>query len=113
MTNNTQPVLIAALAVLLGCTCIGVRANDAAPGPQEILISSFMFMPMQLTVKAGSTVTWTNLDEEVHTVVSDSGMFRSGAIDTNEHFAFLFEKPGIYHFTCSLHPRMFGTVIVD
>ena len=42
-----------------------------------------MFAPTSLTIKAGSTVTWTNGDDEPHTVVSDSGLFRFGALDTN------------------------------
>jgi plastocyanin len=75
-------------------------------------MKNFMFSPVPLTVKAGSTVTWTNLDDEPHTAVSDSGEFRSAAIDTNESFSFKFDKPGTYHFTCSIHPRMTGTIVV-
>ena len=45
-----------------------------------------MFTPTSLTVKAGSTVTWANMDDEPHTVVSDTGLFRSGAVDTDESF---------------------------
>jgi plastocyanin len=53
------------------------------------------------------------MDDEPHNVVSDTGMFRSGGIDTNERFSFKFDQPGTYHFTCSIHPRMVGTVIVQ
>jgi len=45
-----------------------------------------MFGPASLTVSAGSTVTWTNKDDEPHTVVSDTALFRSGALDTDESF---------------------------
>jgi hypothetical protein len=41
-----------------------------------------------------------------------TGEFRSGAMDTNESFSFKFDKPGAYRFTCSIHPRMVGTIIV-
>jgi plastocyanin len=71
-----------------------------------------MFAPTSMTVKAGTTVTWTNMDEEPHTVVSTEGLFRSGALDTRESFSFRFEKPGTYHFVCSIHPQMTGTVEV-
>jgi plastocyanin len=71
-----------------------------------------MFAPASLTIPAGATVTWTNKDEEPHTIVSESGLFRSGAVDTNESFSFKFEKPGTYHYACSIHPRMIGTIIV-
>jgi plastocyanin len=71
-----------------------------------------MFEPTSLTVAAGSTVTWANLDDEPHTVVSDTGLFRSGALDTDGTFSFRFDKPGTYHFACSIHPRMVGTIVV-
>jgi plastocyanin len=83
------------------------------PDQNRILVKDFMFTPNSVTVKAGSTVTWANMDVEPHTVVSDAGLFRSGAMDTNESFSFKFDKPGTYHFTCSIHPRMVGTIIVQ
>ena len=68
---------------------------------------------VQTTVKAGSTVTWTNMDEEPHTVVSTSGTFRSNALDTKDSFSFKFDKPGTYSFVCTIHPQMVGTIIVQ
>jgi plastocyanin len=79
----------------------------------KIVVKDFMFNPTPLTVKAGATVTWTNMDDEPHTVVSDTGLFKSGGMDTNESFSFKFDKPGTYHFTCSIHPRMVGTIVVE
>ena len=79
----------------------------------QIVIQDFMFSPNSLTVKAGSAVTWVNKDDEPHSVVSDTGLFRSGALDTNETFSFKFATPGTYHFTCAIHPRMVGTIIVQ
>jgi plastocyanin len=79
---------------------------------QVILAHNFMFAPVAVTVKAGSTVTWTNHDEEPHTVVSESGLFRSAALDTNESFSFRFDKPGTYRYACSIHPQMVGTIVV-
>src|SRR5258708_221679 len=80
------------------------------PDANRILVKDFMFTPNSLTVKAGSTVTWANMDDEPHAVVSNTGLFRSGAMDTNESFSFKFDTPGTYHFTCSIHPRMVGPI---
>lgn len=95
------------LAVLLACEPLWA----AAPG--QVLIKDFMFAPATLTVKVGTTVTWANKDEEPHTVFSDTGLFRSGAMDTGEVFSFKFDKPGTYHFLCTIHPRMVGTIVVE
>ena len=88
-------------------------SSAATPEATTITMRDFMFSPVPLTVSVGSTVTWTNLDDEPHTAVSDTGVFRSGALDTKESFSFKFDKPGTYHFTCSIHPRMVGTIIVQ
>ena len=100
------------VALLLG-VAIYSSSIAATSDPTRIVVKDFMFAPNALTVKAGATVTWANMDDEPHTVVSDTGMFRSAAMDTNETFSFKFDKPGTYHFTCSIHPRMVGTVVVE
>ena len=87
-----------------------LAASSESP---KIVIKDFVFTPMSLKVTAGSTVTWANMDDEPHTVVSDIGLFRSGALDTGESFSYKFDAPGTYHFTCSIHPRMVGTIVVQ
>jgi plastocyanin len=102
------PALILALAAGLAPVC-------AVKAAQTISISAqnFMFSPATITVKAGATVTWVNHDEEPHTIFNDAGLFRSSALDTNESFSYTFDKPGTYHYVCTIHPRMTGTIIVE
>ena len=88
-------------------------AATAAAAPNAIVIKNFMFSPMELTVKAGSTVTWKNLDGEPHTVVNDAGMFRSAALDQNDTYQFKFDKPGVYKIFCGIHPNMKATITVQ
>lgn len=110
---RTRLLLTAAgMAALLG-TAPWSRLTAEVADSTKIVVKDFMFAPTPLTVKAGSTVTWTNLDDEPHTVVSDTGLFKSGAMDTNESFSFKFDRPGTYRFTCSIHPRMVGTIVVQ
>ena len=78
-----------------------------------VVIKNFMFSPMSLTVKAGSTVTWKNLDGEPHTVVNDAGVFRSAALDQNDTYQFKFDKPGVYKIFCGIHPNMKETITVQ
>ena len=100
------------MTALLG-TAPWSRLTAEAADSTKIVVKDFMFAPTPLTVKVGSTVTWTNMDDEPHTVVSDTGLFKSGGMDTNESFSFKFDKPGTYRFTCSIHPRMVGTIVVQ
>jgi len=86
-------------------------AAPAAAGPAAVAINNFMFGPAALVVKAGSTVTWTNQDEEPHTVVG-SGL-RSPVLGNQwASFSHTFTDAGTYSYNCSIHPYMHGTVTV-
>jgi plastocyanin len=87
-------------------------AQRGEAAERRVVMRGFMFEPASLSVPAGSSVTWVNLDAEPHTIASDAGLFRSGALDTQESFSFRFTRPGIYRYVCSIHPRMIGTVTV-
>ncbi|BBZ79407.1 hypothetical protein MANY_47440 [Mycolicibacterium anyangense] len=76
-------------------------------------ITNFAFTPATLTVKVGDTVTWTNHDEEPHTVVADDGSFHSPGLGTNDKYTFTFTAPGSFSYLCSIHPFMHGTVVVS
>jgi amicyanin len=89
-------------------------ASDA-PAPQggtAVNITNFKFDPATLTVPVGTTVTWTNQDEEPHTVAAKDGSFHSPGMDTHGSYSFTFNTPGSYDYVCSIHPFMTGTVVV-
>jgi plastocyanin len=96
-----------------GATAAEATAADSPAASTIVMARDFMFAPAALTVGVGATVTWTNKDDEPHTVVSDAGLFRSGALDTGESFSFKFDRPGTYRYACSIHPRMVGTIVVQ
>jgi plastocyanin len=87
----------------------------AATAPNAVSIDNFAFAPQTITVAAGTTVTWTNHDDEGHTVVSDDSpaLFKSAGLDTDDSFTFTFAKAGTYKYHCSIHPRMTGTIVVQ
>ncbi len=91
------------------------QSNPATPptGSQQATIDSFAFGPKELTVKAGSTVAWTNKDDTPHTVTSDDGAFASPVMDTDQSFQFTFQKAGRFPYHCKLHPTMTGVVVVQ
>ena len=101
---------LAAAAMLL----FGIGAYAGAAAPDMVTIANFAFSPTPLTVAPGTKVTWSNTDDEPHTVTSADGgkMFKSPALDTDDKFSFTFAKPGTYKYFCSIHPRMVGTIIV-
>jgi plastocyanin len=106
--------LIAGLAMCAG-THTPVAASAIAPpaGASEIEINNFSFAPSTVTVPIGTQVTWTNKDEIGHNVVSADKSIKSKVLDTNNKFTFTFTKPGTYSYSCTIHPRMRGTVVVQ
>ena len=87
-----------------------VAGTDAA---SQVMIDNFMYSPVPLTVKAGTTVTWINHDDIPHTVDSTQGKFKSAALDTDDKFEFQFKEAGEYPFYCRIHPKMTGKIIVQ
>jgi len=86
-------------------------AVAAQTGPR-IEITKHKFSRPTLTVPAGTTVTWLNRDEDLHTVVSTTLAFKSAGLETDEAYSYTFTKPGVYEYFCTLHPLMTGKVIV-
>ena len=75
--------------------------------------------PSPLTVKPGTSVTWTNNDSSIHTVTSglpekgDIGtLFDSSLINPGMTFVHIFDKQGTFDYSCTLHPFMHGQIIV-
>jgi plastocyanin len=108
--NFARKLALGAMAglVTLMIAASAVRAEDA-----EVKIDNFTFNPPQLTIKAGTTVTWANHDDIPHTVVSKTLVFKSKAMDTDDKFSFTFTTPGNFAYFCSLHPHMTGTIVVE
>jgi len=100
-------------AIMTGFIATALTSGSAFAEEATVRIKSFMFMPAAMSIHTGDTVTWKNMDEEPHTVTSLTGLFRSGGIDGGGSYSFKFEKPGVYKYTCSIHPQMTGTITVQ
>jgi plastocyanin len=91
---------------------MSVTAPAAPVSGDQVNIDSFAFAPATLTVHAGTTVTWTNHDEEPHTVAANDGSFHSPGMGTGATFSHTFAAAGTFEYVCSIHPMMHGTVVV-
>ena len=100
----------AATAPLVATIVLSAGAQDA---PAAVGIDNFTFNPQSLTVKAGTTVTWTNKDDIPHAIAAVNKQFKSKALDTDDAYSFTFTTPGTYAYFCSLHPHMTGTIVVE
>ena len=98
-----------------GMTASSPAGNaGGAPGGPAVAIENFSFVPAAITVPAGTTVTWTNLDTAPHTVTStgSSAVLDSPTLHKGDTFRYTFQKAGTYPYICTIHPFMTGSVIV-
>ncbi|HEX9468262.1 MAG TPA: cupredoxin family copper-binding protein [Bradyrhizobium sp.] len=114
MSVNLRSLGISSLAIRFAiAAAIVLRLGVAhAEDTNGVTIDNFTFTPPEMTVKVGTTVTWTNHDDIPHTIVS-AGKFRSKTLDTDNSFSFTFTAAGDYKYFCSLHPHMTGTIKVE
>src|SRR5919108_4798768 len=84
-----------------------------------VTVKQFQFMPAELTVKVGTTVTWTNQDDILHTATSGAtpgtadGKFDGPMDGRGKSFSHLFDQSGRYPYFCNRHNSMTGTVVVE
>lgn len=90
--------------------------NGGTPPPansNSVTISAMSFSPADLTVKAGTTVTWTNNDNISHTVTADDNSFDSGTMGHGATFTHTFATAGSYTYHCAFHSSMTAKVTVN
>ena len=103
-------ILFAALA---SAPCPAEDANNADAGPVATVgMDHNTFIPAEITVVPGTTVTWVNNEAMPHTVVDSNKGFRSKTLIKDARFSFTFTTAGDYDYQCSIHPNMKGKVIV-
>ena len=118
--RDTKTLRGALVAAALGVACGPLLAPLVLPAWAQtkpagaVSIDNFTFNPPRLTVKAGTTITWTNRDDIPHGIAASNNAFaRSKALDTDDAFSFTFTTPGTYQYFCYIHPHMVGTIVVE
>ncbi len=81
-------------------------AGAAATATQNLrlTIGDNLFLPAEISVPAGTQVTWLNTGSTRHTTTA-SGLWDSGAIDPGERWSAVFRVPGSYDYVCTIHPQ--------
>ena len=95
---------------------VDIPTGTSVRGCEE---SNACYLPADITINAGDTVEWINVDMLVHTVTGGSpadgpsGVFDSSLVMANANYAFTFDDAGSYDYFCMVHPWMVGSVTVN
>ena len=87
--------------------------TPATSGTVVVLMQNFQFVPAQITISAGTTVKWTNMDADSHDVSSNTGLFKSATMGQGDTFSYTFTTAGSYGYRCIFHAVMTGVVNVQ
>ncbi|CAN5494375.1 hypothetical protein BH10ACT11_BH10ACT11_00560 [soil metagenome] len=118
ITAVAAVIVIGAVVILIatGGPSSGGATADAggASGKGDTVdISNFKYDPPDLTVMAGSKVTFTNSDTAAHTATSDTeGAFDTDTLQKGDSKAVTLDKPGTFTYYCRFHSFMHGTITV-
>ncbi|MCU1393051.1 MAG: hypothetical protein JWM34_1479 [Ilumatobacteraceae bacterium] len=113
-TAGTTAASTAGTTATSASTAATPAAGSAAPpaaGANAVAIKDFKFDAANLTVAKGTTITWTNNDNQAHTATS-SGNFDTGSIAAGATGTATFNTDGTFAYICSFHPFMKGTITV-
>jgi len=94
---------------------VKISMGSGSPGCEE---TNSCYIPYEVSISTGSTVTWINIDNAAHTVTSGTpnggpdGLFDSSIIAMNSEFSYTFSESGMYDYFCIVHPWMTGIVSV-
>lgn len=137
-----QFLTVAAILAMFGAGCASTPSSPApAPAPQPeapapnaqvkpsptpsantnqkkpaatVEIIDNAFSPKQLAIGVGDTVVWVNKGKWAHTVkgTGDVLLWDSGNLMPGQTYNRTFTEPGVYTYSCGIHPEMTGEIIV-
>lgn len=125
MSTTKIAVVLSVFSVLvvglsIGPVFVSAQGASITIQPNSATLGDKAYVPNPVDVKVGESVTWTNDDSQIHTATSgtvgaeDSGsVFDSGILSPKATFDFTFDTAGEYDYYCTLHPQMFGKVVVS
>jgi plastocyanin len=91
---------------------VGADTSGAGRSTRAASVEDFTYRPGRLEIPPGTTVTWTNQGQVVHTVTAVDGSFDSGDIEPGKRQSLTFSRPGTYSYHCTPHPFMKGEIVV-
>jgi amicyanin len=122
----TVPAVLTALVIAVGSFLVIVLSSSAsttssagtptgaskpAAGVTRVAIQNYKYEPPALTVHVGATVAWTNEDTVPHSATVAGG-FDTGLFEKGQTRTISFARAGTFHYICTIHPFMHGTVVV-
>ncbi len=109
--NLLSSVLVIATVLIVSCYKSKSSYNNSTTN-SKVSITSSGFSPASVTIVTGSTVSWANNDNVVHTVTTADGSINSGDIAPESSYTKTFTTAGTYNYYDAHNTNMKGVLIV-
>jgi len=101
-----------------GSSSSGSAPADSGSGTDAVMVGmeEIEYVPKEVKVKKGGTITWTNSDSVTHTVTKNGGPgpeFDSGNMEVDATFEQKFTMAGTIDYVCTIHPSQTGKITVE
>src|ERR687887_2063276 len=100
-------IAVGALALVLAGA-----SRPAATATKTVKITATAFSPVNVTIKTGDAIKWSNTDTKAHQVVANNGSFASPSIAAGKSWTHTFNTAGTFRYHDALHPSLTGRVVV-
>jgi len=96
-----------------------IDATVIIPNGNSDITGIGFYLPLNLEIPVGTTVTWVNDDSVPHNIQSQDevgnviDLFNSPPLNTGDRFEFTLDEVGVYNYYCSFHPWRVGLVTVE
>jgi len=91
----------------------GYFNSNASHKMHIVTIESMEFVDDFITIDAGDSVMWFNVDSMSHTVTENKGNIDSGELSKHDFYIVIFDQIGYFDYYCAYHSNMTGTVVVE
>lgn len=96
-----------------GTSAKHIKATHTPPAPNSVSITKKDFVPSTMTVKVGTTVTWSNASSGPESVTSDTaGLFDSGPINAGALYTYTFTQAGTFTYHSTNTTTLKGSITV-
>jgi plastocyanin len=89
------------------------QAQTVVPSEERVAITGDSVAPETVIVKKGTTVTWTNDDNTVHTIAADDDSFNTGNLYKGESGSVTFDRVGTFTYHDQFNPQIRGSIVVE
>ena len=89
-----------------------VQQTAAVRSGANVSIANFAFVPAEVVIEAGQSVSWSNDDGAPHGLAFRDAVPGTDLLLPGARFRRRFEQAGSYDYVCSVHPYMSARVIV-